>query len=192
VLFWPAFLAPVWIGWRFWRRQDVLPFVAGFAITGLAIVSIVIYFTHAPSGASALHMFLESTLEHQEGFGAQQYGMSTFSFWGTHPRLAAVWQVPLFGTTSLLKPTFILFAALCTAAFFLARNRTLPQFAALTAMLTSAIQLWKTHATGTYVEWYLPFLIIALLGAGLDSTPISGPLTQDGAPCEQQPRSGCA
>ncbi len=30
------------------------------------------------------------------------------------------------------------------------------------ALLAAAFQLWKTHAGGTYVEWYLPFLLLAL------------------------------
>ena len=32
-------------------------------------------------------------------------------------------------------------------------------------MISAAVQLWKSHAAGTYVEWYLPFLLIALLAA---------------------------
>jgi hypothetical protein len=164
VLFWPAFLFPLWLGWRAWRREGALRFAAGFALTGLAIAALVVYYSHSPP-ISAIRLFLESTLEHQEGAGALEYGASTFSFWGTHPALAAVLQQPLFGTTSLFKPMFLAFVALCLAAAFWARGRTVPQFAALTAMLAAAIQLWKTHATGSYVEWYLPFLIIALLGA---------------------------
>lgn len=164
VLFWPAFLFPLWFGWRAWRREGALRFAAGFALAGLAIGAVVVYYAHAPA-LDAIRLFLESTLEHQEGVGTREYGASTFSFWGTHPRLAAVLQQPLFGTTSLFKPMFLAFAALCVAAAFWARGRTVPQLAALTAMLAAAIQLWKTHATGSYVEWYLPFLIIALLGA---------------------------
>jgi len=164
VLFWPAFLFPLWFGWRAWRREGALPFAAGFALAGLAIAAVVVYYSHSPP-ISAIRLFLESTLEHQEGAGALEYGASTFSFWGTHPRLAAILQQPLFGTTSLFKPMFLAFVALCLAAAVWARGRTVPQLAALTAMLAAAIQLWKTHATGSYVEWYLPFLIIALVGA---------------------------
>ncbi len=164
VLFWPAFLFPLWFGWRAWRREGALPFAAGFALTGLAIAALVVYYTHAPAG-DAIRLLLQSTLEHQEGVGLREYGASTMSFWGTHPALAAIFQHPLFGTTSLFKPMFLGFAALCLAAALWARGRTVPQLAALTAMLASAIQLWKTHATGSYVEWYLPFLLIALLGA---------------------------
>ena len=168
VLFWPAFLFPLWFGWRLWRGEKPWAFVAGFTAVGLALLALVVWFTHAPPGQSAISMFLKSTLEHQEGTSTLEYGASTMSFWGTHPGLAAVLQQPLFGTTSLFKPTFLAFAALALGAFFLAKGRTVPQFAALTAMLGSAIQLWKTHATGSYVEWYYPFLLIALLCAGTE------------------------
>jgi hypothetical protein len=164
VLFWPAFLFPLWFGWRAWRREGVWPFTAGFALAGLGIAALVVSYSHAPAG-DAIRLFLESTLEHQEGAGRLEYGASSFSFWGTHPSLAAVLQQPLFGTTSLFKPMFLGFAGLCLAAAYWARGRTVPQLAALTAMLAAAIQLWKTHATGSYVEWYLPFLIVALVGA---------------------------
>ena len=164
VLFWPAFLFPLWFGWRAWRREGMWPFAAGFAVGGLVIAALVVYYSHAPAG-DALRLFMESTLEHQEGGSPLEYGASRFSFWGTHPALAAVFQRPLFGSTSLFKPMFLAFAALCLAAAWWARGRTVPQLAALTAMLAAAIQLWKTHATGSYVEWYLPFLIIALVGA---------------------------
>jgi hypothetical protein len=180
VLFWPAFAFPLWLGWRVWRREGAIPFAAGFAVAGLAIAALVVYYTPVPPGQSALRLFLESTLEHQEGVGARQYGASTFSFWGTHPALAAVLQHPLFGTTALFKPMFLAYAALCLAAAYWARQRTMVQLAALTAMLASAIQLWKTHATGTYVEWYLPFLIIALLGGGPGAAPVGESPPQNG------------
>jgi hypothetical protein len=173
LLFWPAFLFPLWFAWRAWRREGTLAFTVGFALTGLVIGAIVVYFTHDTAIAS-VRLFLESTLEHQEGLGRLQYGNSTISFWNTHPGLAAVLHRPVFGTSSLFKPTFFGFAALCIAAAFWARGRSVPQFAALTAMLASGIQLWKTHATGSYVEWYLPFLIIALVGQTLPvPTPAS-------------------
>jgi len=87
------------------------------------------------------------------------------------------WQTSLIRGTSLFKPTFLAFAVLAIAAFFIAqaRPRTVAQLAGLTAMLTAAIQLWKTHAAGSYVEWYYPFLIIALLlgGRGPDAAEVN-------------------
>jgi hypothetical protein len=163
VLFFPLFVFPAWLGWRVWRKEDPLQFAAGFIGAGLAIAILVVAFTPAPEGSNAITMFLSSTLEHQEGIGLRQYGGSTFGFWGTHPGLAAFWQAPLWGSSSLLKPSFLVYALFCVAAFFLARGRSLAQLAGLTAALTAGVQLWKTHAAGSYVEWYLPFLIVAII-----------------------------
>jgi hypothetical protein len=165
VLFFPVFFFPLFAGWYFWRsRADAARFTAGFALLGLLIGLMVISFTGTLDGKGPIRLLLESTLEHQEGFSSDQYGMSPFSFWGNFPALASFWQVPLIGTTSIFKPTFLLFVSYCMAAFFLARQRTWIELALLLASLAAALQLWKTHAAGTYVEWYYPFLLLGLLG----------------------------
>lgn len=167
-LFYPAFMFPAWLGWYLSRsRRDAVRFGIGFAVAGLVIAVFVIVFTRAPDPVTAIRWFFQSTLEHQEGVGPREYGASTFSFWGTHPGLAGFWQQPLAGAGSLLKPMFLLYAAFAASAFLLARDRSVAQLAGITAALGAGIQLWKTHATGSYVEWYLPFLIIALVvGSG--------------------------
>lgn len=162
VLFYPAFFFPLWLGWYVWQRRGAAQFTGGFALAGILIVLLVILCTKHGADESAVSLFLKSTLEHQEGTDAKEYGSSLLSFWGTHPQAAAFWNRPLFGDSSLFKPTFLGFASLCLISFFLARGRDLARLAALTAMLGAAVQLWKTHATGSYVEWYLPLLLIAL------------------------------
>jgi len=165
VLFFPVFFFPLFAGWYFWRsRADAVRFTAGFALLGALIGLMVITFTGTLDGKGPIRLLLESTLEHQEGFSSDQYGMSPFSFWGNFPALASFWQVPLVGTTSIFKPTFLLFASYCLSAFFLARRRTWIELTLLLASLAAALQLWKTHAAGSYVEWYYPFLLIGLLG----------------------------
>lgn len=180
LLYYPAFFFPLWLGWWYWnstsRSKDSLKFLGGFVVAGAAIATLVVMYTPDPEGTGAISLFLESTLEHQEGSGASEYGLSKFGFWGNHPELAAFWHKPIVGSGSLFKPTFLLFVSLCIAAFFLVRGRSVAQFAALTAMLAAALQLWKSHASGTYVEWYYPFLLIALLASrpscssGINST----------------------
>lgn len=165
VLFFPVFFYPLFFGWQFWRdRHAALQSLAGFVLIGGLIGLIVIIFTGTLDGKGPIHLLLESTLEHQEGFASDQYGMSAFSFWGNFPALAAFWQSPLVGSTSIFKLTFLIFSSYCVAAFFLARSRSETEFALLLASLAAALQLWKTHAAGTYVEWYYPFLLIGLLG----------------------------
>jgi hypothetical protein len=169
-LFFPVFAFPLWVGWMLPNRSAIR-FIVGFFATALVICGLTVWFTHAPPGASVLSMVLESTLEHQEGRGPMAYGASHFGFWGTHPRLASFWQTSLVTGTSLFKPTFLVYSTLAISAFFWgrARSRSVAHLAGLTAMLAAAVQLWKTHAAGSYVEWYYPFLIVALLLTGRDS-----------------------
>lgn len=160
VLFYPAFFFPLWLGYYFWRGKEWIRFTAGFLIFCLVIGSSVLLMTQSSENESVLKVIYESTIRHQEGNDA--YGSSTFSFWGTHPRLAAFWQEPYIPGWYLLKPSFLVFATFIAASFFMARGRTVTQFAFLTAAVAIAVQLWKSHAGGTYVEWYLPFLLIGL------------------------------
>lgn len=172
VLFFPAFLFPAWLGWRA-RLQDRswLRFGVGYAVAAAAMVVLVLVFTPPLDGKGPIRLFLESTLEHQEGMAAREYGASLYSFWGTHPGAAAVWQAPLFGNTSLFKPTFLLFAAAALASAAWVRGRSVAQLAAITAALGAGVQLWKTHATGSYVEWYMPFLLLALVAGNQSVEP---------------------
>jgi hypothetical protein len=181
VLFYPVFAFPAWFGWRLWRRDSPWRFALGFAVAGALIATLVVLSSRGPGGEDPLRSFLQSTLEHQEGTSSREYGASKFGFWGTHPGLASYFQVPVFGSSSLFKPTFLLYALFSASCFFLARGRTLVQLAGLTAALAAAVQLWKTHAAGSYVEWYLPFLIVALVAGGERA--------QDAAKAESPPAS---
>ncbi len=162
VLFYPAFFVPVWLGYYFWQGKDWRKFAAGFLVVCAVIGFSVLLMTESSEGETNLAAIYESTVGHQESKAA--YGSSTFGFWGTHPRMAAFWQQPLIPGWYLLKPSFLLFVVFLGASFFLARGRSVPQFAFLIAAVAISIQLWKSHAGGTYIEWYLPFFLIGLLG----------------------------
>lgn len=164
ILFFPAFFVPVWFGYYFWqRRRDAFRFILGYAVVTLPIATMVALMTQSTETESVLDVFLSSTVAHQEHPDA--YGASPFGFWGTHPSARAFWHGPLVEGWFLSKPAFLLFVALVALSFFLAKGRTRTQFAFLIAALAIAVQLWKSHATGTYVEWYLPFLLIGLFTA---------------------------
>ena len=170
VLFYPAFFFPIWLAWYFFSGKGAPRFAAGFVMAGLVIATVVVAFTPTGPDENALSLFLESTLEHQEGTGPREYGGSEFSFWTYQPGLSAVFQTPMFGESSLFKLSFILFATFCLTLSYLARGRSVAQLAGLTAAAAAAVQLWKTHATGSYVEWYLPFLMLALLAQRPDES----------------------
>lgn len=165
LLFFPAFFFPAFLGWWWWRGSGAGRFAAGFALGGALILGLVLLFTPELVGKGPVKLFLESTLEHQEGTGPSAYGRSHFSFWHPYEGWKARAQEPLFGSGSTFKPTFLAFAGLCLVSFLLSRGRSVAQFAGLVAMLAAAVQIWKTHAGGTYVEWYLPFLLVAWFGS---------------------------
>jgi hypothetical protein len=169
-LFFPVFMFPAWLAWRIWRRDRPARFAAGVAVGGAAILALVVAFTPASSIWESIALFARSIIEHQEGTGPRQYGASTFGFWGTHPGLASFWHAPLVGSSPFANPVFLLLVIGCFAACWWTRRGGLVALAGVTAAIGAGIQLWKTHGGGTYIEWYLPFLILALI-AGRDPSP---------------------
>ncbi|MGH7665468.1 MAG: hypothetical protein ACRENI_14445 [Gemmatimonadaceae bacterium] len=164
VLFFPIFIFPAWLGWRVWRGEQPLRFLAGSALGGAIILAVIVAFTPSGSATESVGTFVHAITEHQEGSGPMQYGESTFGFWGTHPELSAFWHSPIAGDSPFMDPAFLGFLALATGAFFWARRSGgVAELAALTAAVGAGVQLWKTHGGGTYVEWYLPLLIVALV-----------------------------
>jgi hypothetical protein len=160
VNFYPAFFFPLWLGYYFWRGKEWRKFACAFVSVCLVTALTVLFLTQSSENEGVLRVIYESTVGHQEAKHA--YGSSSFGFWGTHPKLAAFWQQQLIPGWYLLKPSFLIFALFVAASFFMARGRTITQLAFLTAALAIALQLWKSHAGGTYVEWYYPFFLIGL------------------------------
>jgi hypothetical protein len=150
ILFYPAFLFPLWLGYYFWRGRDWVKFAAGFLIVSAVIWTTTLLMTQTSPDETALAALYESTVGHQEAKHA--YGSSSFSFWGTHPRIAGVWQKPFIEGSYLFRPSVVVFGFFIAASFFI-----------LTSAVVIAIQLWKSHAGGTYVEWYYPFFLIGVL-----------------------------
>jgi len=182
-VYYPAFFFPAILGWfTTVRKGAALRFAAGFVLTGLLIAGSVVAFTDTKPDKSAVTLFFESTLDHQES--ESQYGMSPFGFFGVHPDAAIKLHKPLFSFPGLdpqspfTKPLFLGLAALSVLGFFLARNRRPAQLAFLLAAIAAAVQLWKTQATGTYVEWYYPLLLIGIFA----DRPTAGPPASIAAP----------
>jgi hypothetical protein len=53
---------------------------------------------------------------------------------------------------------------LAAAVGLIPRRRSLPQVCALAAAVTIAVQLPATHWFYYYVVWFMPFVLVALLG----------------------------
>jgi hypothetical protein len=185
-VYYPAFFFPAMLGYcTTARRGSALRFAAGFVVTGLLIAGSVVALTETKPDKSAVRLFFESTLDHQES--DSQYGMSPFGFFGVHPGIAEKFHKPLLNLPGLdpgspvTKPLFLFLALLSLGGFFLARNRRPAQLAFLLAAIAAAVQLWKTQASGTYVEWYYPLLLIGLF-ADRPTTAVVSSVGRDGPP----------
>ncbi len=138
----PAALLGLYAGQRDRGLRGALACVAAFAV--VVVVSIGLYL---PSGG--LSEFYNHTL------GFQLTRSDSFSPWGLHPSLAVV--------KTVLEVAAVL---LCAAvAFVPRRRRSLVEVCALGAAITIAVQLPAEHWFYYYVVWFLPFALVAVLGA---------------------------
>jgi hypothetical protein len=190
-VYYPAFFFPSMLGYFTTARKGAaLRFAIGFVVVGAILAGSVILWTDRTPEKNAVRLFFESTLDHQESDA--QYGMSPFGFFGVHPEIAAKLHRPLFNLPGLdhaspvTKPMFLLLAGLSLAGFALARNRRPAQLAMLLGAIAAAVQLWKTQATGTYVEWYYPLFLIGLL-ADRPSSGIVSSVGREGPPAAPKP-----
>lgn len=166
VLFYPIFMVPAWLGFYWRRRADALRFVAGFAVVALVVGGAVLGLSQATEQRGRIATILYDTLGHQESPAG--YGSSPFGLWGQREGLRHWLMHPLAEGQAMTRPVVLAFFAFAAAAFFLARGRSEAQFALVVAALAMGAQLWKVHATATYVAWYYPFLLIGLYGSSSD------------------------
>lgn len=159
--YFPAFVWPAWSAY-FLTRGRSLRFQAGFFAAGAVVLGALWFGTHAEPGENPIKLFLDGTIAHQED--PDQYGSSTLSFFGAHPEAKRILRSPLFEGEALrmVTPVFLLAAGFSGLGFLLGRRRTPTQLAFLTASIVACVQLWKHHASGTYVEWYYPFALIGV------------------------------
>jgi hypothetical protein len=165
-LFYPIFFAPAWCGYYFWRGRGLKSFVVGFGVTVLVVGLFTLARMDGQSWSGRLTAFVHATFGHQTAANRgdanpSAYGDSPFGFWGTHTSLRRLFHSPIAGA-SFTTLAFLGLAAFSASGFVLARGRTVGQLAALTGALGLAVQLWKTHAGGTYVPWYLAFVLVGL------------------------------
>ena len=80
-------------------------------------------------------------------------------------------NTPLAGGSGLTSPAWLTFAAFLAATFFLARGRRETDLALLAGAVAVAAALVKPHATGTYLAWYYPLLLMGLLTSSFTSAP---------------------
>jgi len=146
----PAGVAPVFATHGAEDRgvvRTALRFTLGFAVTA-AVVMLPVW-THGH-----LSVFWDRTVDYQATRG------SPFSVWGLHDSLAPVQHVVQAGG-----------ALFAVAAAFIPRRRDVIGLAAMTGAVLIALELGVTHWFYLYVPWFLPFVLVAVLGREVATEP---------------------
>ncbi len=159
--FYPAFLAPAWLGFYWDRPAARRRFLAMLAISGAVLALAVLVLSRPAAGRGLIGTILWDTFGHHTD--PEGYGFSPFSFWGQRGGIRGWLMAPLVGTSGLTTPAFLAFVAFACGSFALARRRSAPALALLTAAVVIGANLLKIHPTGTYVAWFYPFLLIGFL-----------------------------
>ncbi len=161
--FYPAFMFPAWLGY-FWGRSRpaTIRFVTGFGLVGLITVAWVLVASRPAPGLGLVATIVRDTLGHHTD--PSGYGMSPFGLWGQQTGVLRWMLAPLAGGSALTSPFFIVFCGYLAATAWLARTAGPVGLALLASTVAMGANVWKIHATATYVTWYYPFLLIGLLG----------------------------
>jgi hypothetical protein len=159
--FYPAFLAPAWLGFYWDRPIERRRFLTMLAIWGTVLAAAVLLLSRPAGDRGLIGTILWDTFGHHTDPAG--YGFSSFSFWGQRGGIRGWLMRPLVGTVGLTTPAFLAFVAFACGCFVLARRRPVPALALLTAAVVIGANLLKVHPTGTYVAWYYPFLLIGFL-----------------------------
>jgi len=164
--FYPAFLFPAWLGY-YWgdSRKSAWQFVAGFGALSLVVGLWVLWASRPADGLGLVGTILRDTLGHQTN--PTGYGMAPFGLWGQQTGILKWMLQPLAGTSALASPGFLLYCGGIGAAAITARKAGPVGLALLTAAVAMGANLWRIPGTGSYMNWYYPFLLIGILGPGL-------------------------
>jgi Glycosyltransferase family 87 len=146
--FFPAILLPlVAVGRGDADEKTIRKVLAGFVVAAGASIALFL-----PPGG------VKEFWDHTIGF--QLTRSDIFSIWALHPALAPI-KVALEAGAVILA----------VAVAFRPRGRRTPaQVAALAAAVIIAVQLPALHWFYLYIVWFLPLVLIAVLGAGVPDT----------------------
>src|SRR5436190_3236788 len=119
--FYPAFMAPAWLGYYWDRPRGRAAFAAGFAAASTAIGIPVLLLSRPAAGRGLVATILNDTFGHHTD--PRHYGFSPFSFWGQKGGIRGWFNTPLAGGSGFTTPMFLSFAALVIGSFWLTRRR---------------------------------------------------------------------
>ena len=165
--FYPAFFFPAWLAYQ-WSRStnSALRFTAGFV--GVSPRGGRVGVIGVTAGATARASSPRSCATHSgHHTDLEGYGSSTFGLWGQQTGVLRWMLQPLSGDVGAVV------AVLPPVLRLPGRRRRcwretpgLVGLALITATVAMGANIWKIHATATYVTWYYPFLLLGTLGPG--------------------------
>jgi hypothetical protein len=167
--FYPAFMAPAWLGFYWNDATKRTRFVVGFGLAA-AIIALGVYAMSQPAGErSKLGTIMNDTFGHHTD--PRGYGSSPFGFWGQREGIRRVLSTPLVAGSGFTSPAWLTFAAFLAATFVLARGRRAAELALLAGAVAIGATLVKPHATGTYLAWSYPLLLVGFLTSAFTLRP---------------------
>jgi hypothetical protein len=162
ILFWPGFLAPLWLGY-FGSRSRSAMFQCGLGIALVACLSLggIWRFTEPVGSRGPLRVFWDSTWRHQEGTGS--YGGSQFGLWGSWSNGRRDRDEQIRFIKLAVRNCYFLICLVPLAFCWARQPVSAATLVSLAAAMALGLQFWKTHAGGLYTGWYLPLVIASLL-----------------------------
>ena len=163
--FYPAFFFPAWLAYQWGASSKAaMKFLAGFAVV-CGVIGVWVLLDSRPAPPLGLiATILRDTLGHHTDL--EGYGSSTFGLWGQQTGFLHWMLAPLAGTSALTSPFFIVFCGYLLVTAVMALGAGPVGLALLTATIAIGANVWKIHATATYVTWYYSFLLLGTLGPG--------------------------
>jgi len=159
--FYPAFMAPAWLGYYWTTAAARLRFIVAFGFVCVATVCFVLALSRPTAEHSRVGTIMRDTFGHHTDPAG--YGSSPFGFWGQRSGIRKIFSTPLAGRSGLTSPAWLVFAALIVLTFFVTRGRSPVELALAAGVVAIGATLVKPHATGTYLAWYYGLLLIGFL-----------------------------
>ena len=167
--FYPVLMAPAWLGFYWDDATKRTQFLVGFGVAA-AIIALGVYAMSQPAGGRAkIGTIVHDTFGHHTD--VRGYGSSVFGFWGQRGGIRKLLSTPLVADSGFTSPAWLAFAAFLAATFVLARGRRAAELALLAGAVAIGATLVKPHATGTYLAWSYPLLLVGFLTSGFTSRP---------------------
>ena len=142
----PLFLLPLWCSF-YWRRGLVRFCVSVAVVLGLVIASLALM----PSSLGTFWVQFRHTI-------------GEWYLWNRSvPH--GFWEPPL---DPYRLPVMAMFVAICVTMIFWPAQKNLGTLLACSAAIMLGTQFWKAFDGGTYMGWYLPLLILAILRPNLE------------------------